>query len=110
MERIHYTGGSILTGSDIARALLDYAGALAATDGSEIVDIPSLHSDGTIGRATFLIGPASQLVSETEPSDHDELVDADLVAGFRASTARLTAANVAGPAEPIAYTEELDDL
>lgn len=86
MERIHYATGSILTGSDIARALVDYAEALARVSKSASVDIPTLHADGTVGRANFLVGPASQLVSETEDSRFPELTDGDLVDGLRHAT------------------------
>ncbi|RFA13635.1 hypothetical protein B7R22_13365 [Subtercola boreus] len=110
MDRIHYSGDSILTGSEIARALLDYAGALAATNGSETVVIPCLHADGTTGSVRLLVGPASQIISSTEDSEHDELIDASLVAEFDQQTSRLRSANVAGLADPIAYTEEFDDL
>ncbi|AWB86411.1 hypothetical protein [Mycetocola zhujimingii] len=89
MERIHYATGSILTGSEIARALVGYAEALAKVGSSASVDIPSLHEDGTLGRANFLVGPASQLVSETEDSTFPEVTDADLVAELQAATARL---------------------
>ncbi|MDF2442481.1 MAG: hypothetical protein JWR01_684 [Subtercola sp.] len=110
MDRIHYSGDSILTGSEIARALLDYAGALAATTGSETVVIPCLHDNGTTGSVRLLVGPASQIISATEYSEHAELVDAALVAQFDQQTARLRGANVAGPADPIAYTDDFDDL
>lgn len=93
MERIHYATGSILTGSDIARALVDYAEALARVSKSASVDIPTLHADGTIGRAKFLVGPASQLVSETEDSPYPEITDVELVDGMRRATVLLADAH-----------------
>ncbi|MFU8948039.1 hypothetical protein ACLRGF_15055 [Mycetocola zhadangensis] len=83
MERIHYATGSILTGTEIARALVDYAEALAKVGSSASVDIPARHPDGSIGRANFLVGPASQLVSETEDSDLPELTDPEVVEHLR---------------------------
>ena len=60
MDRIHYAGDSVVTGSAIARAVLEYAKALAKANQSETVEIPTLASDGSISRSTLLIGPASQ--------------------------------------------------
>ena len=93
MERIHYATGSILTGTDIARALVDYAEALAKVGTSASVDIPARHADGTVGRANFLVGPASQLVSETEDSPFPEIEDDELVHGLRQATILLADAH-----------------
>ncbi|HEY0258378.1 MAG TPA: hypothetical protein VGC18_00880 [Lacisediminihabitans sp.] len=109
MERIHYAGGSVLTGTAIARALLDYARALAKRGASATVDIPARHSDGTLGRANFLIGPASQLVSETENSEFDEIVDGHLVESFERETAMLGDSR-ALPFDEASYTTDLDGL
>lgn len=109
MERIHYASGSILTGTDIARALLEYAEALAEQNESATVDIPTRNDDGTVGRANFLIGPSSQIVSDTEPSEQDELIDEDLVASFRESTRKLRHVSIVTPDS--SYTaESADDL
>ena len=89
MERIYYAGGTVLTGSAIARALLDYARALGETEGSDTVRVPSRLDDGSIGSAEFLIGPASQLVSKTESDVGEELVDEALVEHFRREAALL---------------------
>lgn len=86
MERIHYATGSILTGTEIARALVDYAEALAKVGSSATVDIPARHADGTEGRANFLVGPASQLVSETEDSEQPELTEPEVVERLRHAT------------------------
>ncbi|MET4640102.1 hypothetical protein [Mycetocola sp. 2940] len=79
MERIHYAGSSFVTGDLIARALIDYAHFLTAHNTSASVDIPIRRPDGTVGRANFLLGPTSQLVSESEGSRFSELVDNELV-------------------------------
>ena len=94
MERIHYAGDSILTGTDIARALLDYAQALALADRSDTVDIPIRREDGTVGTANMLIGPASQLVSESGSADDEadeagELRNDEVVADMRRRIALL---------------------
>jgi hypothetical protein len=86
MERIYYAADSLLTGTDIARALVLYAEALAKVGSSASVDIPTRHDDGSVGRAMFLVGPASQLVTETEQSEYPELTDDALVANLRQET------------------------
>ena len=98
MDRIHYAGDSVLTGSAIARALLEYAEVLAKAGTSATVDIPTREEDGSVGRSKFLIGPASQLVSDVEESEYEELVDDDLVEYFRAETAVLRQAPAVIPA------------
>ncbi|MWV48385.1 hypothetical protein GRS96_03720 [Rathayibacter sp. VKM Ac-2803] len=103
MDRIHYAGSSLLTGSAIARALVRYAEALALRKGSRTVEIPVRRSSGSDGRASLLIGPASQLFSESEDSDGDEMVDDELVA-------RLTReADGLGVSHPITETDLDED-
>ena len=106
MHRLHYAGNSILTGTDIAHALLDYAQALAGASGSATVEIPTMHDDGTAGRSEILVGPASQLISDHEESDHEELVDEELVASLveKAREVRLF-----GPEAPTAEPMQDDD-
>ena len=83
MDRIHYAGHSIVTGTAIARGLLDYAQALTAVVASASVQVPTLRSDGSLGISQFLIGPASQLLSDTESGASEEIIDEDLVMWMR---------------------------
>jgi len=111
MERIHYAGDSLLTGTEIARALLDYASALAKNEESATVDVPVRHADGTVGRANFLIGPASQLVSESESSPFDELTDPALVDLLSHEADKLRPPRpISAVAEPDADLGGMDDL
>ncbi|WKK72960.1 hypothetical protein Q0F99_08870 [Rathayibacter oskolensis] len=59
------------------------------TKGSMTVEIPIRRPSGDVGRATLLIGPASQLFSETEDSDADEILDDELVERFTRESERL---------------------
>lgn len=102
MDRIHYSGDSILTGTAIAAALLEYAHALAQHDMSATVEIPTLGGDGERGRSTILVGPASQLISDSEASDFDELVDEDVVRHLVAETQKL---NRRVAISPVAHEE-----
>jgi hypothetical protein len=97
MDRIHYAGESVLTGSAIAGALLEYAEVLAKSNTSATVDVPTREPDGSVGRAKFLIGPASQLISEAEESEYEELIDDDLVEYFAAESSVLRQAPAVVP-------------
>ncbi|HEX5729428.1 hypothetical protein [Microbacterium sp.] len=109
MDRIHYAGNSIVTGTAIARALLDYAQALAQVGSSSTVDVPILNEDGSRGRAEVLIGPASQLISNEEKSDFDEVADERLVTFMREEADRLRHFGSPSPTAEIAKTETPPD-
>lgn len=91
MQRIFYSNDSVVTGTEIAKTLLEYAAALARNVSSATVTIPVRRDDGETTRAMLLIGPASQLIAEDEASEGDELVDDILVAKMRAASAALAA-------------------
>ncbi|MFE6256911.1 hypothetical protein [Agromyces sp. NPDC057865] len=97
MERIYYAGDRFLTGSEVARALVEYAAALARQGSAAAIEIPVRHADGTPGVVNFLVGPASQLVTESLDGEAgEEIVDEPLVARIRALTAELS------PMHPVA--------
>ncbi|WP_368498065.1 hypothetical protein [Herbiconiux sp. A18JL235] len=108
MERIHYAGDAVTTGTAIAHALLDYARALALVEASDTVEIPVVRDDGSVARATFLIGPASQLIAESvEPVEsadgaREELESQELVDDLARRAARL------GHARPV-FDDVFDD-
>jgi hypothetical protein len=116
MDRIHYSGDSILTGSKIAHALLDYAQALAQVGTSDTVEVPTVHEDGTPGQSNILIGPSSQLISDVETSGFDDVVDDALVADLEGKADRLrrfgtsSPASEAHPIEPAVGWSEFDEL
>jgi hypothetical protein len=90
MQRIHYAGGELLTGTDIADAIVDYAAALAGRRTAASIDIPVRTATGGVARAHLLIGPASQLVSESVESEFEELTDEELVGRLRSATIALS--------------------
>lgn len=81
MQRIYYASGSILTGDEIARAVLDYAEALAKSPLADVINIPVVNEfTGSKSIATLLVGPSSQLMFVQE--DHttfSEPVEPELV-------------------------------
>lgn len=105
MHRVHYAGDSLVTGSEIAHALLDYAQALAQADASATIDIPTVEDDGSQSRTEVLIGPASQLSSHEERSDHAEPIDDVLVGKMRAESERLRQFGSALPSAGLASPE-----
>lgn len=110
MERIHYADESVLTGTDIAQGLLHYAAALARRGSSATVDIPIRKADGTIGHASFLLGPASQMVSETEESPYEEIVDPALIEEFSTEIGRLANPQAVASDQPRAGEIAPEDL
>jgi hypothetical protein len=106
MDRIHYAGDSCVTGTAIARALLDYSQALALAGTSATVDIPTVNDDGSPGRTEFLVGPASQLSAAEVSSPYPEVVDEDLVDRMRE---KATLLRQHGEASPVAEASGLTD-
>lgn len=79
MDRVHYAGHSILTGTEIAHALLNYAQALAEAAAAATMEVPTINGDGSRGRSELLIGPFSQIMSDAEHTEYEELVDEEVV-------------------------------
>lgn len=77
MKRIYHPGGSIVTGSALADAVMLYAEALSNRQETDVVDIPVIAADGSHGRAQFLIGSSSQLVSVTSADGESELTETE---------------------------------
>ncbi|GAA4381213.1 hypothetical protein [Agromyces bauzanensis] len=91
MERIYYAGDQFLTGTAIANALVSYAAALGRRGTTGAIEIPVRHpDDGRLSVVNFLVGPASQIVTERiDAGDDDELRDEQLVERLRSLTAEL---------------------
>jgi hypothetical protein len=91
MQRIYYAGDHFLTGTAIANALVSYAAALAQRGTAGAIEIPVRHEDdGRAAVVNFLVGPASQIMTEeVESRDGEEVRDDELVKRLRALTAEL---------------------
>lgn len=89
MKRISYAGNSVLTGDEIADAVVNYAEALARHDSAATIDMPVRAADGSVVTASLLIGPASQLVSMPEPQAEGDLTDERLVHDLERRTSQL---------------------
>jgi hypothetical protein len=77
MKRIFHSGGSVVTGSDLADARMHYAESLSGRSQVDVVDIPVIDESGEPGRAQFLVGASSQLVCVTSESVNQELVESE---------------------------------
>lgn len=89
MKRIVYAGSELVTGDDIADALMDFGQALAEESTAENVEIPVIDGSGERAMASLLVGPASQIVALPAASPYPELVDEVAVQRLRARTAGL---------------------
>jgi len=99
MKKLHFPGGSVLTGNDLADALMQYAEALCNRRQFDVVNIPVVGDDGQLGRAHMLIGSATQLVSVTAGYTGPELVEPETV-DF------LNRKSMAGAMIPASWTRE----
>ena len=95
MKVIHYGQDKLITGDDIADALVRYAEFLAMADLAATIDIPVLDADGKVVMASVLLGPASQIVALSKDTDASEIVDEELVANLAVRTKKI------GPAKAI---------
>jgi len=86
MKKLAYAGTEVITGDEIAIAVLRYCEALAEADAAEVVEIPVLAPDGSRVSATFVVGPASQMIAVDVATDGPEIVDPEVVARLVART------------------------
>jgi hypothetical protein len=85
MERVFYcAGSSFLTGTEVARALLDYARFVGMRDFHELVRVPTSTAEGAPGWTSMILSAATQLSSETVTVPAPELVDETFVERLRA--------------------------
>ena len=75
MKMLTVGGGSYLTGSAIADAVLRYGLALAKRRDVDLVDIPYLAGAGDVRRAEFMIGWRHTVQAVTQTIDGEELVE-----------------------------------
>lgn len=80
MKKLVYAGAEVTTGDAIAVAVLEYCKALAEAQTSEVVEIPVLAADGSQISATFVVGPASQMLAVDVEDDVPEIIDPDTIA------------------------------
>ena len=86
MKVILYAGAELMTGDDIAMGVLRYCEALAGSAVAEVIEIPVREADGSLGLATLLVGPTSQMVAKNVTSELEEVVDLEVMRQLRERT------------------------
>jgi hypothetical protein len=99
VKNIRYNGTVILTGDDVADAVIEYAEALSSGGRSDTIEVPAIAPDGTMTTTKILIGPTSELVIEDADDDELEVNDPRFVGRLR------SAATTFGHVEPLHATE-----
>ncbi|MBD8585807.1 hypothetical protein IFT77_13070 [Frigoribacterium sp. CFBP 13729] len=106
MKRISYAEDHLVTGDDIADAVLAYAQALAMKGRSDSIDVPAIDRNGAPRVFSILVGPASQMLTSdslsVDEARGDEITDEGLVADLASRTAAL-----AGPS-PVSVPQGTD--
>ena len=112
MRAIHYAGEDLITGTDIADAVLEYAQALAATEAAATVEIPVIGAGGQVVASTFLLGPSSQLIAVEVPDfSGEELTAPEVVAQLEELTAQLKRpVGQALPSDSVMDSQILDEI
>lgn len=90
MERIHYGSHVFYTGTEIAGAVLDYAGMLAASGRFATIDVPIVDADGAPSRARLLLGPSMPIASESMPDADVEFRDEGALETLRGAARQLS--------------------
>lgn len=108
MKRLHIGAGSVLTGDELADAVVDYAMALYDAGRIESVGIPIVDDGGEPHRARLLLTPAMSLwVSTVAAGDaDDEPSDPALVLFLRDRCREL--ARIAERDERLNFSQSLD--
>jgi hypothetical protein len=89
MKRLHIGSGSLLTGDEIADAVLEYAAALYESGRIETIGIPILDDGGERHDARILITPAMSMWISTVATTGDDIADPGLVILLREQSREL---------------------
>lgn len=76
--------GSYLTGDELADAVMDYGLALARNREIDIVDIPFLASDGSVGRVQLTVGWNLDTTSTSAADANHELLEPETTRALNA--------------------------
>jgi hypothetical protein len=109
MMRVSYSNTSFLTSDVVARSLLEFAAAIARSEGAETVCIPAISAQGELIEIEMVVGPASQMTAAPEASDFAEPEPTDAVHAMDRATAASRSVVTAIAAEdvaPIAYSPD----
>jgi hypothetical protein len=102
MKVLRNTVGSFLTGSAIADAVMALNLALTRRRQVDVVDIPFIDSVGDRFRVQLAVGWHVDLVTQTHPSQREELLEPE--------TTRYFTDRTAGLSEPVSVAFTLEEL
>jgi hypothetical protein len=102
MKSIHYAGDVLMTGDALADAVVKYAESLAQNNTSAAIDVPVVTEQGVATSASFLLGPASQLVAVPVVSEFPDPEDDTLLAAIDRERIKL------GGAQAVAFDDQED--
>ena len=108
MKRILYSGGAVVTGDQVADAILEYASELARQESSDTLEVPSINDAGTLVHTQLLLGPASQFIVEEVDTATEDPIDLGLVQKISNRTAHLQAPRPVASSNTSDYPD-LDD-
>ena len=91
MKRVSYAGETFLTADDTADALAHLTAALGRAQNAQVVEVPTVDSQGKVRIVLLVVGPASQLVATPEESIYDEPDSSAIVAELEARTRAMRA-------------------
>jgi len=109
MKHITFADKNFLVGTDMADAVLEYAGMLGETHTTDTIDINAIGSDGDIVQATLFLSAGVPLVAETTTSTLPEPDNAETLAYIEGRLAlHVTPRNVQ-PEASVPEQRELED-
>lgn len=109
VKTILFANAELLTGDEIALAVLHYSGALAEAGLAETIEVPVLEADGARAVALMLVGPASMIVAVDTETPYEELIDEAAVASLNQKIRELHAVGDTS-AEPPEHVEWVDEI
>lgn len=89
MKRINIAGTSLITGTALADAVIDYWVGLVRLHRVERAEIPFIDDDGSRQSAQLVLCSAVPIWTSTVDTETVELTDTEALAGLTARTAEL---------------------
>jgi hypothetical protein len=108
VKLLQYADEHWLIGDDAAKALVDYAIALANDGRADSVDIRMLNPTGREQIVSLLVGPATMLTLTDSDSEANEPDNAAAVAMMLERTRQLTTPPTAQPFEQTSYASDYE--
>lgn len=109
MKRVHYAGGSFVTGDQVTEALVSYAASLADRGVNRIVTFPTVTDQGETGTATLLLVPTQGMLVTDAPHVDADLDEASALEELARVTGQLRLnASSSGPVDRLSSFDDFD--